>query len=62
MGLTGAEDQHEVRGEGDGDQLPAVPTNTSTGRVGFGMMYSVLGCSFEMSEFWICFQPVLYNV
>ena len=63
MGLTdGAQDQHEVRGEGDGDQRPAVSTNTSTGRVGFGMMYSVLGCSFEMSEFWICFQPVLYNV
>ena len=63
MGLTdGAQDQHEVRGEGDGDQRPAVSTNTSTGRVGFGMMYSVSGCSFVMFEFRIRFQPVLNKV
>ena len=64
MGLTGQEDdsaevQDDVCSEGDADQEPTVPTDTSTGRVGFGMMHSVSGCSFDMFEFRIRFQPVL---
>ena len=64
MGLTdGAQDQHEVRGEGDGDQRPAVSTNTSTGRVGFGMIIlywdAVLKClssGFVSNPFYITFR------
>ena len=66
MGLTGQEDdsaevQDDVCSEGDADQEPTVPTDTSTGRVGFGMMHSVSGCSFDMFEFRIRFIGITTN-